>query len=107
MERDPFAAIADPTRRAIIGLLKAQPKSINQLAEAFPDLSRQAVVKHIRYLEDCGLLRIKQKGRERICNLYLQSLAVVDAWVNEYEEFWQGRMGNLEKFLRVIPEGLH
>ena len=63
--RDVFQAIADPTRRAIIGMIAQQPVNVNTIAEQF-DVSRQAISLHLKILSECGLLNIKQIGRERL-----------------------------------------
>jgi DNA-binding transcriptional ArsR family regulator len=99
MERDPFSGIADPTRRKIIEVLKEKPLSMNELAEKFPEISRPAVSKQVRYLEECGLIFQKQQGRERYVYLQLQALALVDAWLQEYAEFWNDKMDDLGRYL--------
>ncbi|MCC5928867.1 MAG: winged helix-turn-helix transcriptional regulator [Cyclobacteriaceae bacterium] len=99
MERDPFAGIADPTRRKIIEVLKEKPLSMNDLAARFPEISRPAVSKQVRYLEACGLVFQKQEGRERIVFLQLQALALVDAWLQEYASFWNDKLDGLGRYL--------
>ncbi|MEO7983465.1 MAG: metalloregulator ArsR/SmtB family transcription factor, partial [Bacteroidota bacterium] len=66
MRRDVFQAIADPTRRQIINMISMQSLNLNAVAENF-DISRPAISKHIKILTECGLIVIKQKGRERYC----------------------------------------
>ncbi len=68
MRRDVFQAIADPTRRQIINLLAHQAVTPNAVAESF-DMSRQAISKHIKILTECGIITVKQQGRERICEI--------------------------------------
>ena len=106
MRRDPFQAIADPTRRAIIGLLAVMPLNLNALAENF-DISRPAVSKQIKILEECGLVRISQKGRERICELRLQNLAEVSNWMEPYRKFWIQKLDALETYLAEDKKGIN
>ncbi|WP_333667420.1 ArsR/SmtB family transcription factor, partial [Flavobacterium sp.] len=73
MRRDVFQAIADPTRRAILSLLAAQTLTLNAVAENF-HISRPAISKHIKILNECGLIEIKDKGRERYCEAKLEKL---------------------------------
>ena len=73
MSRDIFKAIADPTRREIINLIAHQSMNLNAVADNF-DMSRPAVSKHIKILTSCGLLVIKQQGRERFCHADLRQL---------------------------------
>ncbi|MEH6306743.1 metalloregulator ArsR/SmtB family transcription factor [Olivibacter sp. CPCC 100613] len=96
--RDVFQAIADPTRRAIIQLIAKQPLNLNSVADNF-DMSRPAVSKHIRILSECGLITIKQRGRERFCNANLHSLKEVSDWVEKYRTFWKDHLDTLEDLL--------
>jgi DNA-binding transcriptional ArsR family regulator len=98
MRRDVFQAIADPTRREIIQLLAGQSMNLNTVAEHF-DISRPAVSKHIKILTECGLLLIRQEGRERYCEPKLQKLKEVSQWVEQYEKFWTVKLDALKQFL--------
>jgi DNA-binding transcriptional ArsR family regulator len=98
MRRDVFQAIADPTRREIINLLARQSMNLNAVAENF-DISRPAVSKHIRILTECGLVVIKQQGRERFCRAELRKLKEVADWTEKYREFWTQKLDALEDFL--------
>jgi DNA-binding transcriptional ArsR family regulator len=89
--RDPFQAIADPTRRAIIGLLANETMNLNSVAEKF-NVSRPAISKHIKILTQCGLIEIRQKGRERFCEARLESLNLVEDWMKDYRRFWDTTM---------------
>jgi len=80
MRRDVFQVIADPTRRAIIGMIALQSMNINAVAGNF-DVSRTAIYKHIKILTECGLVSIKQQGRERFCEARLDKLHEVSDWV--------------------------
>ena len=96
--RDVFQAIADPTRRAIIGMISRQPLNLNAVAEQF-DMSRPAISKHIKILTECGLIVIRQKGRERFCEAKLQQLNEVSGWVEQYRKFWNMKLDALEDYL--------
>lgn len=98
MRRDVFQAIADPTRREIIHLLARQALPLNAIADKF-DISRPAISKHIRILRECGLVSIRQQGRERYCSAQLQPLQEVSAWVTQYQAFWNDKLDALGEFL--------
>lgn len=96
--RDVFQAIADPTRRRIITLLAKRSLNLNAVADKF-DISRPAISKHIKILTECGLISIRQEGRERYCDAQLQKLKEVSRWVDQYNEFWDRKLSNLQSFL--------
>jgi len=98
MRRDVFQAIADPTRRQIINMLASQSLNLNAVADNF-DVSRPAISKHIKILTECGLITIKQQGRERYCQANLKSLNQVADWVEQYRIFWTGKLDALGDFL--------
>lgn len=102
MRRDVFQAIADPTRRQIIGLLANASLNLNSIADNF-DISRPAISKHIRILTECGLVTIKQDGRERYCSADLKQLKTVADWTAQYHAFWSGKLDDLESFLAKSP----
>ncbi|CAL1517688.1 metalloregulator ArsR/SmtB family transcription factor [Chitinophaga sp. MM2321] len=98
MRRDVFQAIADPTRREIIHLLAGQSLNLNTVAAHF-DISRPAISKHIRILTECGLVVVKQQGRERHCTTDLRQLKAVSEWIEKYRQFWHTKLDSLEAFL--------
>jgi DNA-binding transcriptional ArsR family regulator len=98
MRRDVFQAIADPTRRKIINMIARQSLNLNSVAEKF-DVSRPAISKHIKILTECGLITIKQQGRERYCEAKLQKLNEVSEWIEQYRVFWTKKLDALENFL--------
>ena len=98
MRRDVFQAIADPTRRKIIGLLATRSLTLNGVAEQF-NISRPAISKHIRILTECGLVTITQQGRERQCAADLKRLKDVADWTEQYRTFWTEKLDALEVFL--------
>ena len=98
MRRDVFQAIADPTRRSIINMVAKESLNLNAVAENF-DISRPAISKHIKILTECGLIVIKQQGRERFCEAKLQSLNEVSQWIEQYRVFWTSKLDALGDFL--------
>ena len=98
MRRDVFQAISDPTRRKIIDMIAQQPLKMNSVAENFT-ISRPAISRHIKILTECGLIIIRQHGRERFCEVNLNSLSHVSHWIEQYRAFWSGKLDQLEKFL--------
>jgi len=103
MRRDVFQAIADPTRREIIKLVAQQPMNLNAVAENF-DVSRPAISKHIKILTECGLIKIKQQGRERFCEAQLDKLSEVSNWVEQYRRFWDEKLDALEAYLQELQQ---
>lgn len=101
MRRDVFQAIADPNRRAIIGLLVNQKLSLNRVAEHF-DISRPAVSRHIKILAECGLIVVRQHGRERYCEVRLEKLTEVSDWVEPYRQIWENRLDRLDEYLQEL-----
>ncbi|HLP96654.1 MAG TPA: metalloregulator ArsR/SmtB family transcription factor [Saprospiraceae bacterium] len=98
MRRDVFQAIADPTRREIIGMLVQKPLNVNSVAEHF-STSRVAISKHLKILEECGLVTVEQQGRERICMAQPERLQEVAEWVEQYRQFWNEKLDALERYL--------
>ena len=98
MNRDPFVAIADANRREMIRLLSSGPKTINELSSHFT-MSRPAVSKHVKIMEECGVVRIRPEGRERIASLDFLALQEISIWLNNYEEFWNERFDGLADYL--------
>jgi len=103
MRRVVFQAIADPTRRAILSLLAAQTLTLNAVAENF-HISRPAISKHIKILNECGLIEIKDKGRERYCEAKLEKLNEVSQWVEQYKQFWETKLDALETYLDKLQK---
>jgi DNA-binding transcriptional ArsR family regulator len=101
MRRDVFQAIADPNRRAILGLLANQKLTLNGVAEKF-EISRPAISKHIKILAECGLVDIQQQGRERYCEVRLERLNEVSDWVEQYRKLWEAKLDALEIYLSEL-----
>ena len=98
MRRDVYQGIADPTRREILNMISHQSLNVNAVSENF-NVSRTAVYKHIKILTECGLIVVKQKGRERYCEAKLERLSEVSGWVDQYKKFWNDRLDILDKYL--------
>ncbi len=98
LRRDVFQAIADPTRRDIINLLSRQSLNLNAVAGHF-NISRPAVSKHIKILTECGIIVIRQDGRDRYCRADLQKLKEIDKWLDNYRKFWNRKLDALGDFL--------
>lgn len=96
--RDVFQAIADPTRRMIIQKLSRGPQNLAGIIEDF-GVSRQAIAKHIKILNECGVVAITPKGREQVCEVRMAPLDEVAQWVTESRALWHQRFDQLEKFL--------
>lgn len=103
MRRDVFQAIADPTRRAILGLIAMQAMTPNALAEHF-DSTRQAVSKHIRILSESGLVRANQEGRTINYELNLEKMKEIDHWLEQFRKLWESRFSQLDDVLLTIKK---
>ena len=101
--RDVFQAIADPTRRSILGLLSDQALNLNTIAENF-SVTRQAISLHVKILHECGLIEIKTKGRERFCEARLNRLGEVSDWIEKYRMHWENKLDSLENYLDIIQK---
>ena len=101
--RDVFQAIADPTRRQIIGMVAAKSLNLNTIADNF-DMSRQAISLHIKILTECGLISIKQQGRERFCEARLEKLNEVSVWIEQYRQHWESKLDGLELYLNKLQK---
>ena len=97
-----FSALADPTRRAVLNLLRRGSLPAGQIARAFP-VSRPAISKHLRLLRRARLVRERREGRHRLYELNASSLRSIDAWLNDYRMFWQSALTNLKA---VVETGL-
>ncbi|ANH84004.1 transcriptional regulator [Niabella ginsenosidivorans] len=96
--RDVYQAIADPTRRMIIQKLSGGPLNISQIVEN-SGITRQGIAKHLKVLNECGMIALTQKGREQVCEARLEQLDEVVDWVNASRKLWNQRFKKLDKFL--------
>jgi len=93
-----FRALADPTRRAVLDLLRRGHQPAGQIASAFP-VSRPAISKHLRLLRRARLVQEHRVGRHRYYRLDPEPLRSVDHWLNDYRVFWTGKLASLKSFL--------
>jgi len=98
-----FHALADPTRRSVVGRLGSGPASVGELAAPF-EMALPSFMKHIRYLEDTGWIRTRKAGRKRICALERKSFELVETWLSEQQDIWEGRTDRLEHFVTTNKE---
>jgi DNA-binding transcriptional ArsR family regulator len=98
-----FQALADPTRRAVLGRLGQGPASISDLAKPF-DMALPSFLKHIHFLEASGLIRTRKEGRVRMCAIEEKPFAVVEAWLAAQRALWEGRTDRLEQFVTSAPK---
>ncbi len=98
MQRDVFQAIADPTRRQILGMIAYRSLNVNSVSGHF-DITRAAVYKHLKILREAGLVEIKKAGRERFCHAKMEKLEVVSSWVEQYRKLWNQKLDSLEAYL--------
>jgi len=98
MRRDVYQAIADPTRRDIIGMLASESLNLNAISDKF-EISRPAISKHIKILTECGLITIEQKGRERFCILQHDRLDIIKDWIDSHKQFWNDKLDALDQHL--------
>ena len=103
MRRDVFQAIADPTRRAILGLIALQAMTPNALAEHF-DTSRQAVSKHIKILTECRLVEQEINGREIYYHFNPEKMKEVADWLAPFQKLWEDRFDRLDTVLQNMKK---
>jgi DNA-binding transcriptional ArsR family regulator len=98
-----FHALSDATRRAVLRQLAAGESRIGDLAEPF-DMSFNAVSKHVKVLEDAGLITRRVEGRAHVCSLAPQPLRAADEWLRFYESFWSVRFDALDRMFKAQNE---
>ena len=99
--RDVFQAMADPVRRDIIQLLADQTLTVNEVADHF-DISRPAVSRHLKILEECGIVSVNKKGRIRYCRIEPRTLIPAFLWIDQYRTLWESRIDSLEDYLEEL-----
>src|SRR5438270_3092311 len=98
-----FSALADPTRRAVLDLLRAGIRPAGEIARAFP-VSRPAISKHLRILRRAHLVEERREGRNRLYQLNPEPLKAVDSWLDQYRSFWTASLNNLKAFVEAEYE---
>lgn len=101
MRRDVFQAISDPIRREIIDILSEAPMTVNAVADQF-EISRPAISKHIKILNECGLVKLVTKGRERHCIIVPKELSKVSDWVNQHRRLWDQKLDAFEDYIQKL-----
>jgi DNA-binding transcriptional ArsR family regulator len=100
-----FAALADPTRRAILARLASGEASVNDLAKPFK-MSQPAISKHLRVLEKAGLVSHGRDAQRRPRRIEAQPLAEANEWLEKYREFWEGQFERLDDLLEEMKLGI-
>jgi DNA-binding transcriptional ArsR family regulator len=95
-----FQALADPTRRAVLDMLRRGSQPAGYIAGAFP-VSRPAISKHLRLLRRAHLVREHREGRNRVYQLNTEPLRAVDTWLEHYRSFWSASLANLKAFVEA------
>jgi DNA-binding transcriptional ArsR family regulator len=95
-----FSALADPTRRAVLDLLRKGSQPAGQIAQAFP-VSRPAISKHLRLLRRAHLVHERREGRHRVYQLNPEPLKAVDSWLGPYRIFWQAKLADSKTFVEA------
>ena len=95
-----FAALADPTRRAILDLLRRKPRTTTDIVERIPELSRFGVMKHLVVLRGAGLVQTREEGRSVVNTLNVVPIRwIYERWVSDYEDLWVRRLSGLKRSL--------
>lgn len=101
LRRDPFQAIADPTRRAILVLLAAQTMTAGAIAEKF-DVARPTISKHMQVLSECELITSNQKGREIYYEIKIDKMKEIEKWLAQFRAIWENRYNELDNLLSTL-----
>lgn len=96
-----FAALSDPTRRAILDRLKRGPATVGELASPFA-ITQQAVSKHLAYLQRARLIEKRRQGREQVCALRMAPIQQVATWATEFQKFWQDSFERMDTLLAQL-----
>ena len=99
-----FAALADPTRRAILARLAAGEATVNELAAPF-DISLPAISRHLKVLEAAGLISRGRAAQWRPCRLEAAPLQGLDGWLDSYRRLWEGSFDKMDAYLKLIQQG--
>lgn len=99
--RDVFQAIADPTRRQIINLIAQNRMNLNAIVDNF-DISRPSISQHVKILNECGIIIIEKKGRERFCTIQASNLRVIADWVEPFRQLWEQKLDSFEQYLKKL-----
>ena len=103
LRRDPFQAIADPTRRAILVLLAAQTMTAGAIADNF-EVARPTISKHMQVLSECELISANHKGREIYYELKVDKMKEIENWLAQFRKFWADRYNQLDQLISTIKK---
>ncbi len=103
LRRDPFQAIADPTRRAILVLLASQTMTAGAIANEF-DVARPTISKHIQILNECDLIDSNQQGREIYYEIKVDKMKEIDQWLEQFRKIWENRFNKLDNLIAKIQK---
>ncbi|HVW72882.1 MAG TPA: metalloregulator ArsR/SmtB family transcription factor [Rhizomicrobium sp.] len=98
-----YAALADPTRRAILARLAEGDATVGEIAEPFP-ISGPAISRHLKVLEEAQLIARTRNGQQLICRLNPQGLKTAQEWLDHYRAFWSGALDRLDAHLKKPSE---
>ena len=98
-----FHALADPTRRGMLASLALGEKSIGELAQPFA-MSFAGAAKHVKVLEQAGLVARRKAGRMQLCRLNAEPLAEADRWLRQWEQFWKAGLDRLDALIKAEPQ---
>lgn len=101
LRRDPFQAIADPTRRAILMLLAAQTMTAGAIASNF-DVARPTISRHMAILNECELIESNQQGREIFYQIKMDKMKEIDQWLAQFRQIWESRFDQLDNLLSTL-----
>ena len=101
LRRDPFQAIADPTRRAILVLLASQTLTAGAIANHF-DAARPTISKHMKVLSECELIEANQQGREIYYEIKVDKMKEIDQWLEQFRKIWENRFSKLDDVLSKL-----
>lgn len=98
-----FAALADPTRRAIVSRLCSGPQSVSELSAPF-DMALPSLLKHVQILEQCGLVSSEKTGRVRICTIEPHALQATERWIHQHLTAWESRLDRMEAHIERMKK---
>lgn len=98
-----FIALADPTRRSVIEILTAGPRSVTELARSFT-IALPTFMAHLRILERAGLVKTRKAGRVRTCTLDASKLTAAEAWMNRQRQLWETRLDQMDAYVKQLHE---
>jgi len=100
-----WKALSDPTRRAILDLLRSRPRTTTEIVDVFPRLTRFGVMKHLEVLREANLVHTREDGRQRVNSLNVVPIRrIYERWVGPFQELWAGELLRIKEFAEMEPE---